>query len=44
MVVFTLEISMRLFIAPISSKYGFSRWTYITSFFGIVDIASIAPW
>ncbi|CAN0572545.1 unnamed protein product, partial [Ectocarpus sp. 12 AP-2014] len=26
--VFTAEISMRLFIAPISSKYAFSRWKY----------------
>ncbi|CAM9449358.1 unnamed protein product, partial [Hapterophycus canaliculatus] len=43
-VVFTAEILMRLFIAPISSKYSFSRWTYLSSFFGIVDIASIAPW
>ncbi|CAN0355510.1 unnamed protein product, partial [Scytosiphon promiscuus] len=43
-VVFTAEISMRLFIAPISARYSFSRWTYLSSFFGIVDIASIAPW
>lgn len=43
-VVFTAEISMRLFIAPISSKYNFSRWNYLLSFFGIVDISAIAPW
>eukprot|EP00752_Nemacystus_decipiens_P005802 g5248.t1 len=42
--VFTAEISMRLFIAPISSRYSFSRWTYLSSFFGFIDIASIAPW
>lgn len=42
--VFTAEISMRLFIAPISSRYSFSRWTYLTSFFGVIDVASIAPW
>ncbi|CAN0494324.1 unnamed protein product, partial [Ectocarpus sp. 12 AP-2014] len=42
--VFTAEISMRLFIAPISSKYAFSRWKYLSSFFGVVDVASIAPW
>jgi len=42
--VFTAEILMRLFIAPISSKYAFSRWNYITSFYGIIDLASILPW
>lgn len=44
MVVFTAEIAMRLFIAPISSRYSFSRWTYLSSFFGFIDVASIAPW
>lgn len=42
--VFTAEISMRLFIAPVSSRYRFSRWTYLSSFLGFVDVASIAPW
>lgn len=42
--VFTAEVGMRLFIAPISSKCRFSRWNYLCSFYGIVDLGSIAPW
>ncbi|CAM9142714.1 unnamed protein product [Ascophyllum nodosum] len=42
--VFTAEIAMRFFIAPISSEYNRSRWNYMTSFFGIIDLASIVPW
>ncbi|CAM9445641.1 unnamed protein product [Discosporangium mesarthrocarpum] len=42
--VFTFEIILRIFTAPISSKYGGSVWSYVFSFYGIIDFASVLPW
>jgi hypothetical protein len=35
---------MRLFSARKSRKALFSPWVYATTFFGIVDFMTIAPW
>lgn len=38
------EYLLRLFSAPKSHTALFSSWVYATTFFGIVDLLSIAPW
>lgn len=40
---FTLEYLVRLFTAPFSTRVGCSYFGYLTSFFGCVDLLSIAP-
>jgi len=41
---FTVEYLLRLFSAPKSRTALYSSWTYARTFFGIVDLLSIAPW
>ena len=43
-VVFALEYMLRLFCAPKNREALYSSWTYATTFFGIVDLLSTAPW
>ncbi|CAM9528674.1 unnamed protein product, partial [Phaeothamnion confervicola] len=43
-VIFTGDLLARLFSAPLSPKYDFSRIGYLTSFFGIVDLGTVVPW
>jgi len=42
--IFTLEYALRLFSAPKNRDALYSPWVYATTFFGIVDFLSIAPW
>ena len=42
--IFTCEYLMRLYSAKVTAKYVFNRWNFVTSFFGCVDLISIAPW
>ena len=42
--VFATEYILRLFSAPKSREALFSTWVYATTFFGIVDFLSTAPW
>lgn len=42
--VFTVEYILRLFSAPKSRQALFSTTVYAFTFFGIVDLLSIAPW
>lgn len=41
---FTLDYLLRLISATKSRKALYSPWVYATTFFGLVDIISIAPW
>lgn len=41
---FTLEYALRLFSAKKNLEALYSPWTYATTFFGIVDFLSTAPW
>ena len=41
---FSLEYILQLFSAPKSIEALYSRWVYATTFFGIVDFMSTAPW
>ena len=43
-ILFTIDFLVRLYTAPLSSAFCNSRIYYLTSFFGIVDILSIAPY
>jgi hypothetical protein len=38
------DYAMRLFSARKSREALFSPWVYATTFFGIVDFMTIAPW
>lgn len=40
---FTFDFVARLCTATVNASYG-TPWNYLTSFFGIVDVASILPW
>ena len=42
--VFALEYALRLFCAPKNREALYSSWVYATTFFGIVDFLSTAPW
>lgn len=42
--VFALEYILRLFCAPKNREALYSSWSYATTFFGIVDLLSTAPW
>jgi hypothetical protein len=42
--VFALEYFLRLFCAPKNKEALFSTFVYATTFFGIVDFLSTAPW
>ncbi|KAL7570087.1 hypothetical protein ACA910_017118 [Epithemia clementina (nom. ined.)] len=42
--VFALEYMLRLFCAPKNREALYSSWAYATTFFGIVDFLSTAPW
>lgn len=42
--VFALEYMLRLFSAAKNRQALFSSWIYATTFFGIVDLLSTAPW
>ncbi|CAB9514739.1 gated channel subfamily KQT member 1 [Seminavis robusta] len=42
--VFAFEYILRLFCAPKNKEALYSSWTYATTFFGIVDLLSTAPW
>eukprot|EP00978_Attheya_sp_CCMP212_P005123 scaffold11316_cov60-Attheya_sp.AAC.6 len=42
--IFASEYLMRLFCAPKNRGALFSTWVYATTFFGIVDLLSTAPW
>jgi len=42
--VFASEYILRLFCAPKNREALYSSWTYATTFFGIVDFLSTAPW
>jgi len=42
-VIFTLEYVLHIATAPVSSQFGFSRVKFLTSFWGIVDLATIVP-
>jgi Ion transport protein len=42
--VFAMEYILRLFCAPKNKEALYSSWTYATTFFGIVDFLSTAPW
>ena len=41
--IFTLEYLLHIATAPVSSQFGFSRVQFLTSFWGIVDLATIVP-
>jgi len=41
--VFTFEYSANVWSAPANSRYMFCRRNYICSFFGIVDLVTVAP-
>ncbi|KAG5180071.1 hypothetical protein JKP88DRAFT_324581 [Tribonema minus] len=41
--IFTFDFVARLCTAPVNASYG-TPLNYLTSFFGIVDMASILPW
>ena len=41
---FTIEYGLRLFSARKNVQALYSPWTYATTFFGLVDLISIAPW
>lgn len=43
-IIFALEYFLRLFCAPKSREALYSTYVYATTFFGIVDFLSIAPW
>jgi hypothetical protein len=42
--VFATEYMLRLFCAPKNREAHFSSFVYATTFFGIVDLLSTAPW
>jgi Ion transport protein len=42
--VFAMEYILRLFCAPKNKEALYSSWIYATTFFGIVDFLSTAPW
>lgn len=42
--VFACEYILRLFCAPKNREALYSSWVYATTFFGIVDLLSTAPW
>ena len=42
--VFATEYILRLFSAPKNREALYSSWVYATTFFGIVDFLSTAPW
>lgn len=42
--VFAVEYMLRLFCAPKNREALYSTWVYATTFFGIVDFLSTAPW
>lgn len=42
--VFATEYLLRLFCAPKNREALYSSWVYATTFFGIVDFLSTAPW
>jgi len=41
---FTIEYALRLFSARKNVEALYSPWIYATTFFGLVDLISIAPW
>eukprot|EP00927_Polykrikos_kofoidii_P039095 TRINITY_DN3352_c0_g1_i1.p1 TRINITY_DN3352_c0_g1~~TRINITY_DN3352_c0_g1_i1.p1 ORF type:complete len:1262 (+),score=173.67 TRINITY_DN3352_c0_g1_i1:129-3788(+) len=41
---FTCEYLMRLFSVTKDPVHLYSRWFYMTTFFGIVDVVTILPW
>jgi len=43
-IIFTLEYLARAYSAPYTAKFVYNRWNFLTSFYGIVDLLSIAPW
>ena len=43
MLAFTVEYVARIYTAPISAKYLYKRYNFVSSFYGIVDFISIAP-
>lgn len=43
-VFFTIEYGLRLFSASKNVEALYSPWIYATTFFGLVDLISIAPW
>lgn len=42
--IFATEYILRLFCAPKNREALYSTWVYATTFFGIVDFLSTAPW
>lgn len=42
--IFSLEYAARLYASRGSAKYLYSRWSFVISFFGLVDVVSILPW
>lgn len=42
--IFTIEYLMRLLSVTKDKKHLYSRWCYVTTFFGVVDLLAIAPW
>ncbi|MGH7974643.1 MAG: ion transporter, partial [bacterium] len=43
-IIFTAEYFFRLFSASKNALALFSPWVYATTFYGIVDVVSVAPW
>jgi hypothetical protein len=41
---FTMEYGLRMFSVTKDKLHLYSRWCYATTFFGIVDLLTIAPW
>jgi len=42
--IFTVEYCLRLFSVVKDKEHLYSRWCYLTTFFGFVDLFTILPW
>lgn len=42
--IFTVEWCLRVFSVTKSRAHDYSRWNYVTSFFGLADLVTILPW
>lgn len=42
--IFTVEYCLRLFSVVKDKEHLFSRWCYMSTFFGVVDLMTILPW
>merc|ERR1712050_159080 len=43
-IVFSGQYLAQVFAAPVNSKFAGKRWNYIYSFWGLVDLITVAPW